>query len=340
VPGTSGSQPASDPSQWTVIDRNPLLATLNYAKGQALHRLGLRRHRSGSTGFHLSLDGALDYICRVAHDYVQYGAGGDARRLEGKDVLEIGPGDNLGVALMLLSMGAESVTSIDGFAPQSDEQKNRRIYAALHERMTPDQRQRVAGTLIQDGAGMRIAGTRVRAFYNCPIENTHEALQAERYGIIVSRAVLEHLADIRQGWATMVRTLQPDGEMWHKVDFRSHCLFDGIHPLYFLTIPETLWNLISRPDPTLNRARLPVYRELIDRDFMSSTIYFTEVVGRTEFQPHSETLIPNLHFDDRQLSLLQAIRPRLQEPFRNYSDEELMVSGIFLISRQKRRRAQ
>jgi hypothetical protein len=322
-----------------VIDRNPLLATLNYAKGQALYRLGLRRHRSGSTGFHLSLDGAVDYIRRVANDYVQYGAGGDSRRLEGKDVLEIGPGDNLGLALMLLSMGAKSVTSIDGFAPQADEQKNRQVYAALYERMTPDQRQRVAGTLIEDDGGMRIAGTRVRAFYRCPIENTHEALQPERYGIIVSRAVLEHLADIRQGWAAMVRSLQPDGEMWHKVDFRSHRLFDGIHPLYFLTVNETLWNLISRPDPTLNRARLPVYRELTEKDFISSTIYFTEVVGGNEFQPHSTTLIPGTHFDERQLSLVKAIRPRLQEPFRHYTDEELMVSAIFLISRQKRRRA-
>ena len=79
----------------SFIDRSPLLAGLNYAKGQVLNRLNLRGHLSGSTGLSMSVEDAANYARRVVTDYITYGAAGDAERLKGKDVLEIGPGDNL-----------------------------------------------------------------------------------------------------------------------------------------------------------------------------------------------------------------------------------------------------
>ena len=82
----------------SFIDRSPLLAGLNYAKGQVLNRLNLRGHLSGSTGLSMSVEDAANYARRVVADYITYGAAGDAEHLKGKDVLEIGPGDNLGVA--------------------------------------------------------------------------------------------------------------------------------------------------------------------------------------------------------------------------------------------------
>ena len=133
----------------------------------------------------------------------------------------------------------------------------------------------------------------------------------------------------------MVRALRPKGEMWHKVDFRSHKMFGRIHPLYFLTIKEKWWRLISSPDPTLNRARLPVYRELTARDFESSEIYFTHILNDNEIEPHTKSLIPGKHYCDQQAKLVGAIRPLLKEPFSRYVDEDLFTSGIFVISREK-----
>jgi SAM-dependent methyltransferase len=162
------------------------------------------------------------------------------------------------------------------------------------------------------------------------IEEAHQALTPDTYDIIVSRAVLEHLGDINVGWDNMVRCLKREGEMWHKVDFRCHKLYERIHPLYFLTFGELLWRFISRPDPTLNRARLPVYRDLLAQTFKTWKLYYTRIVNSPEMQPHPSQLLAGEHYTLSHVESVRKIRPQLKEPFSKYTDEELMVTGIFL----------
>jgi hypothetical protein len=318
----------------SFIDRSPVLAGLNYTKGQVLNRLKLRGHLSGSTGLHMSVEDAADYARRVVADYTTYGAGGDAERLKGKDVLEIGPGDNLGVAFLLLAKGARTVTCIDGFAPSSDAQHNSRIYGAIYKGLSAEERERVKDVVtVQSDGTATLNGDRLLSRYGVPMDAAVSPLESRSYDIIISRAVLEHLGNLRTGWKNMVMCLRLDGEMWHKVDFRCHNLFGQIHPLYFLTISDNLWNLISRPDPTLNRLRLPTYRELAARDFHDSRCYLTHIIGENEIAPHVDSLVPGTHYSQRHLDLVQTIRPRLQKYFSNYSDEELLVTGVFLTVR-------
>lgn len=318
----------------SFIDRSPLLAGMNYAKGQVLTRLKLRGHHSGSTGLNMSVEDAAAYARRVVADYLTYGAGGDTERLKGKDVLEVGPGDNLGVALLLLAKGARTVTCIDGFAPNFDANHNSHIYRAIYNGLNAEERERVKDvvTLQSDGTAA-VGGDRLLSRYGVPMDSVTTPLGSQSYDIVISRAVLEHLGNLEMGWKNMVRCLRLDGEMWHKVDFRCHNLFGQIHPLYFLTISDTLWNLISRPDPTMNRLRLPTYRELAAHDFYDSRFYITHIAGENEFSPHIESLIPGTHYGQRNLDGLRDIRPRLQKCFSDYSDEDLLVTGTFLALR-------
>jgi hypothetical protein len=318
----------------SFIDRSPLLAGLNYAKGQVLYHLKLQGHRSGSTAHHMSIEEVLRYVRNVVADYLEYGAGGEAGRLHGKDVLEIGPGDNLGVALLLLAKGARTVTCVDGFNPTHDPQHNARLYAALYNSLSLEERELVRDTILlqPDGTAV-VGGERLKARYGVRIDTDKEVLEAGRYDIIVSRAVLEHIGDLAAGWRAMVGALRPTGEMWHKVDFRCHNLFGQIHPLYFLTIHPVLWDLISRPDPTLNRLRLPEYSKLAARDFQYSQMYITHIVGEEELTPHVEHLVAGRHYGARHLELIQSIRPRLRDPFSDHSDEDLLVTGVFLAVR-------
>jgi len=318
----------------SFIERSPLLAGLNYTKGQVLTRLKLRGHHSGSTGLSMSVEDAAGYARRVVADYLTYGAGGDTERLKGKDVLEIGPGDNLGVALLLLAKGAHTVTCIDGFAPNFDADHNARIYAAIYNGLSAEERERVRDviTLQSDGTAT-VGGDRLLCRYGDPMDGSATPLKSESYDIVISRAVLEHLGNLEIGWKNMVKSLRPDGEMWHKVDFRCHDLFGQIHPLYFLTVPDALWDVISRPDPTLNRLRLPTYRELAARDFRDLRCYITHIVGENEFSPHVETLVPGTHYSHLHLEMIRAIRPRLVKRFSDYSDEDLLVTGIFHVLR-------
>jgi SAM-dependent methyltransferase len=318
----------------SFTDRSPLLAGLNYAKGQVLTRLKLRGHHSGSTALSMSIEDAAEYVHRVVADYITYGAEGDTDRLKGKDVLEIGPGDNMGVALLLLAKGARTVTCVDGYTPTFNADHNAHVYAALYNGLSAEERERVRDVITFPSAGAAaVGGQRLLSRYGVPIDAVASPLERQHYDIIVSRAVLEHIDNLDVGWKNMVQCLRPPGEMWHKVDFRCHNLFLEIHPLYFLTVPDPIWNLISRPDPTLNRLRRPTYREFAARDFSESRCYITQIAGEKEFLPHVESLVPGKHYTERHLELVRSIRPQLLKRFSDYSDEDLLVTGVFLALR-------
>src|SRR4051794_33313215 len=56
---------------------------------------------------------------------------GGLESLDGLHVLELGPGDNLGVALRFLAAGAERVVCLDRFAIRRDPDFERRVYERL-----------------------------------------------------------------------------------------------------------------------------------------------------------------------------------------------------------------
>lgn len=319
------------------IDRNPLLATLNHAKGQILYRLGLRGHLSGTTASQLGPEGMVRYAHQVFDDYVRYGAGGDVGRIQGASVLEVGPGDNLAVALLFLAHGASRVTCADAFSPSADADLRRQVHRLLLESLSASQAANIR-PLLQPGPGGQplFQPGRLEYYYATPIEKLPQIAQNARYNLIVSRAVLEHVVDLEEGWAVMTSLLAPGGEMWHKVDLRAHGMYAAIHPLYFLTIPEWLWKVVSEPDPGLNRWRLPDYRAIAVRDFEEVDIYITHILSEKEITPHVPLeKLPDL-IAERHLGLLQQIRPKLPRRLQTLPPEEILVNGIFLICRRPR----
>ena len=128
----------------------------------------------------------------------------------------------------------------------------------------------------------------------------------------------------------MVRVLKSNGQMLHKVDFRSHKFFNRIHPLYFLTFEEWFWGILSSPDPTLNRQRSDTYRSLLASTFQDYSVYGTSVLENPEMLPHPTEVKLGEHFQENDLAVIKSIRPKLAKPFRHLSDLDLLVSGIFI----------
>src|SRR5437867_2359472 len=74
----------------------------------------------GSSGaIETEVSDSLDYINRTFDDYLKY-SGLSTRSFQDKRVLEVGPGDNLGVALKFLAAGAGQVVCIDKFFSKCD----------------------------------------------------------------------------------------------------------------------------------------------------------------------------------------------------------------------------
>lgn len=317
-----------------LVNGSPSLSALNYFKGQAAYRLGLRRHQSGAT--HSYVADSVRYIWTVGQDYLTYGAG-DQPDLSGKRILEIGPGDNLGVAIWFIAKGAESVTCVDRFHPQQDKRRNADVYRQLLDSLPDEERARAeqAVRFLPSGE-CQFDPERIQCRYGHAIEEADRQLGREKFDLILSRAVLEHVYDLRASWRAMVNLLTPDGAMWHKVDLRNHMLFDQFHPLYFLSYREWLWNAIASPDPTLNRQLRPTYDELAAESFESSQVFVTHVIGRDELLPHRTELQLGRDYDEATLAAARSIKPRLAAPYCDMDEMDLIVSGIFVVCQKKR----
>src|SRR5262245_27044294 len=96
---------------------------------------GNARSFEGSTHFDLPLEGSLAYIDEAHSDYLTYARLSPAD-LAGARVLEVGPGDNLGVALRFLADGCSQVVCLDKFFAERVPQKQLGIYRALRERLS------------------------------------------------------------------------------------------------------------------------------------------------------------------------------------------------------------
>jgi SAM-dependent methyltransferase len=290
---------------------------------------------SGSTHTSLALQDSLCYIDRAFDDYLVYSRLFHAA-LRDKRVLEIGPGDNLGVALKFLLAGARQVVCLDKFSSRQDCMQQRSIYRAMREALNDDEKQ-LFDAIVDPEVGLPEDSAKLVSLFGRGIEEAEQVLEPESFDLIMSRAVFEHVYDPERAFSVMHRLLKPGGYMLHKIDFRDHGIFSKHqhHPLTFLTIPDSVYRLMVYDSGKPNRKLLPYYRNKAAGSGFTARFLITHiVVVENEIVPHKEEVISNVDYSDLTLSLLKSIRPRLQEEFKNMSDADLMVSGIFLIAQK------
>ncbi len=308
-----------------VRDRSFALLSANYVVGQMLNRMG-RGHRSGATHSRFSLDKGVEYVVRVVHDYLSM-AGWDVADLRGKRVLEVGPGDNLGVALLLASAGASTVVCLDRFVSVRDEERNRAVYRRLADTAPPEFGS--VGALLDGQDSIRSPNIHLRT--GVAIERATDMFPPGSFDVILSRAVLEHVYDLSAAWRSMDTLLSADGIMLHKVDFRNHGIYGSLHPLRFLGVSEPLWTLVSTPDPTLNRQRLSAYEQLAADHGHSLHCAVTHLSSRdVEFVPPRAGLRQGEDYTLDDLQFVEESRALLVEPFRSMSARDLLINGVFL----------
>lgn len=298
-------------------------------------RRGAAPSTCGSTHAPLSVAESLAYIDSVFQDYLTYG-GLSCQDLRGMRVLELGPGDNCGVALRFLACGAERLVCLDKFVTRRDETQQRRIYAALLGRMAPDARAAL-DEAIDLGGRVRFDERRLRHFEGVAVEEAAELLESAGFDLIVSRAVLEHVYDPDAAFEAMDELLAPGGLILHKVDFRDHGMFTGggMHPLTFLTVPDTLYRWMARHSGRPNRRLADWYRGTLDVLGYDPRFRVTHVVGRSEeIVPHADRLALDPEHDRRTLEQVESIRPRLRPQFRGLSDTDLATAGVFIVARK------
>lgn len=146
------------------------------------------------------------------------------------DVLEIGPGGSIGIALKFLHAGARSATCLDVVPLLSG---------------TDDE----YDALVPDAARLR-----ERVSYRCPESVVTTTLPSASFDFVYSTACLEHVDDPAGAVRTIARVLKPGGATCHQIDLRDHTDFEA--PLSFLKYSDRLWRLATSRRVYTNRWRM------------------------------------------------------------------------------------
>ena len=84
-----------------------------------------------------------------------------------------------------------------------------------------------------------------------------------------------------------------------------------------------------------NRRLISYYRRKTNELGYDTKLLITHIVGsESDILPHKETITLGVDYYDSTLSFLNEIRPHLQAEFREMSNEDLLVSGVFLVARK------
>ena len=284
-----------------------------------------------------TLQESIDYIDAQFEDYLQYGEL-SGRDLSGKRILELGFGDNVGVALRFLASGASQVVCIDKFYSERDASRERELYAALRDRMSPAERQRV-DEVVEISADLKFNEDRLKRINGLDLTQGSGMLveRGEVFDIVISRAVIEEIYEPQQVFAVLDQLLAPNGLMLHKIDMTDYGIFSdgGMHPLTFLTIPNPVYKLMATDSGIPNRKLIGDYKQITKDLHHESRFFITSLVGHGPLVPHKEFHeLDNESFQSAR-SKITEIRSKLLPPYRDLPNDELMISGVFLISRKQ-----
>lgn len=201
-----------------------------------------------------------NYFLECFHDYrrqLGLSEGEMENYLRGKWILEYGPGDILGVAILFYAYGAQNVHCVDRFPLAKLTEKNIQVYLCLCDQLQGARRKRAESVFKTHGVPESGFNQNMISY---SVTKNGLSRRDRQYDMIVSRAVLEHVNDLKETFVDIKKSLKPEGVSIHKVDLKSHGL-DRYTEFDFLTWPKSIYWLMYGFKGFPNRWRINTYRE-------------------------------------------------------------------------------
>lgn len=284
-----------------------------------------------------NIDSSIDYINVQFNDYLQYG-NLSRESLRDARIFELGFGDNVGVALKFVAAGASKVVCLDKFYSKRDQEHQIEIYKTLRETLSKPEQVRFDDTITLDKE-IKLNADKVQCIYGVDVENSKELTSCVPFDFVLSRGAIQDIYEPEAAFRAMDRILKPGGLMLHKIDLSDQGMFreNGMNPLTFLTISESVYRRMAINSGKPNRKLTSYYSNIMSDLGYETTMLITDIigvgdVGKGDLHPHKATIALGTDYSEASLDLIREIRPSLAAKYRDLSDVELLVDGIFIIA--------
>ena len=253
----------------------------------------------------------VDYAVDTLNGWAHFLPGGLAA-FRGRAVLEIGPGRDMGTALLIAALGARRVCAVDRFTGAWRE--------GWHDRFIGKLRGALDRLVAETDPAMLDAAVASRRLDVGPIRfvgGAFESLidEADAFDVSVSHSTFEHFYSVEQAARALSSCTRTGGVGVHDVDFRDHANFG--EPLKFLLIEATAY-----ADPAVNSDYGRGNR--VRADQMGSLL---RQAGFAEVAFHPAVLADPGYVD----SLLAQLPSGRLRPWRERKDALRTLSGTFVL---------
>lgn len=297
----------------------------------------LGRHQSsvGATHKSISIEESLLYIKNVFNDYLEYGKI-TKDDLKDKIILELGPGDNFGIALLFLTFGAKKVYLLDKFYSERDPHHQIKIYKALRETLDDEAKICFDACITLNDNKVNINSDKLEYIYGYGIEDSGRVFKNNSFDMIISRAVIQEISSVKKAFKVMHSILKTGGLMLHKIDLRDYGIFTKFknHQLGNLMFPSFVYKLMTNHSGLPNRVRISQYKKILTELNFNSIFFISHIFGPKEkvFVPHQTHIVFNVDYNDENLNYVEQVRGKLAKEFRRLPVDDLLISGIFVKS--------
>lgn len=251
---------------------------------------------------------ALRYDSAVVENWLSHLAhyeGGEAS-LEGKDVLELGPGPDLGTGLILLARGARSYTAVDAhpLIHGTRAEQHRDLATAIATELELDDAGR--RELVEISVHPSEGPGRLR-YLHLPNFDLGE-LEENGFDLILSHSSLEHVRKIKRTLRQVSAAARPKARFVAEIDLQTHTRWIRDHdPLNIYRYRSGLYQSLSFSGSP-NRVRPDEYVEQLDKNRWTNPRFYPRRVLDPEYVHAVEpTLASKFRGDPEQLGWMSVV---------------------------------
>lgn len=294
--------------------------------------LGRKEHVAGNRFINANETEVLQTLNKVFDGYKKYGHFNETD-IQGKRILEVGPGDSYGVGLKFLFSGAKSVVFFDKFYARRDEHLLKKVYQNMLISQDKYQfKDLFDQTLLPKGPWKYIYGKGIEEVH----KNKDVDLYQEPFDYIVSNQVIQEIYALKKAFKKMIELLDVNGKMIHHIDFEPYNYFRyHLDQEYdFLTFSELTYKWMVNKRGMSNRKRINEYIKILDSFKNIKYEFFVYSCFLDKITMEEECIVyPN--FPKKVVDFYEPIiaeqKPKFAGKYKNLPIENFMVGNTYLV---------